>query len=61
MLHVFSNKVYALLNPGATFFFVTPLVDRKFDVLLDILIQPFLVCSTMGDYVLQKESIRNFL
>ena len=60
MLQVFFNA-YALFDPGSTLYFVTPLVARKFDVLLDILIEPFLICSTMGDSVLQKESIRNFL
>ena len=43
MLHVYSVNVYALLDPGATLYFVTPLVSRKFDVLLDVLIEPFSV------------------
>ena len=41
MLQVFSVNVYDLLDPGATLFFVTPLVARKFDVLPDVLIEPF--------------------
>ena len=32
LLKVFSIDVYALLDPGATLSFVTPLVDKKFDI-----------------------------
>ena len=31
MLQVFLIDVYALLDPGATLYFVTPLVATKFD------------------------------
>ena len=41
MLEVFSVNVYALHDEGANISFVTPLVDRKFDVLPDVLIEPF--------------------
>ena len=36
MLKTFTLDVHALLNPGATFSFVTPLVAKRFDVLQDI-------------------------
>ena len=42
MLHVFSVNGYDVHDQGATLSFVTPLVPRKFDVLLDLLIEPFL-------------------
>ena len=48
MLQVYSVNVYALLDPGATLSLVTPLVARKFDVLPDILIEPFSVCTPNG-------------
>ena len=57
MLQVFYVNAYAFLDPGATFSFVTPLVSRKFDVLPDILIEPFSVCTTMVDPVVAKKSI----
>ncbi|XP_069150302.1 uncharacterized protein [Solanum lycopersicum] len=37
MLKIFTLDVYALLDRGATLSFVTPLVDKKFDILPDIL------------------------
>ena len=41
MLKVFSLDVYALLDTSATLSFVTPLVAKKFDILPDILHEPF--------------------
>ncbi len=37
MLKIFTLDVYALLYPGATLSFVTPLVAKMFDTLPDIL------------------------
>ncbi|XP_049358413.1 uncharacterized protein LOC125823000 [Solanum verrucosum] len=45
MLHVFSIDAYALLGPGATLSFVTPFVAMKFEVLLEELLEPFLVST----------------
>ena len=44
-LHVFSFHVYALLDLGSTLYFVTPLVASKFDLLPEILHEPFLVST----------------
>lgn len=41
IIQVFSN-VYAFLDPGATLFFVTYFIARKFYVIPDVLIEPFL-------------------
>ena len=38
MLKVFSIDVYALLDPGATLSFVTPLVSKNFEVFPNIFI-----------------------
>ena len=43
MLQVFSSNFYGFLDLGATLSFVTPLVARKFDVLRNVLIEPFSV------------------
>ena len=48
---VFSFPVYALLYPGSTLPFVTPLVSNKFDLLPEILPEPFLVSNPLGDNV----------
>ena len=36
MLQVFLINVYSFLDPGATLYFVNPLVDMKFDVLPNV-------------------------
>jgi len=41
MLQVFSINVYALLDRGGTFSFVTPLMAMKFYMLPDVLDEPF--------------------
>ena len=50
-LHVFSFPVYALLDPGSTLAFFTPLVASKFDLLYKILHGPFLFSTLIGDNV----------
>ena len=40
MLQIFSIYVYALLDPGATLYFINTFVDRKFEILPDILNKP---------------------
>ena len=52
MLKVFQIDVYALLDPGATFYIVTPYVDMRFDVLPDVLIEPVFVSIPVADYAL---------
>ena len=50
-LHVFSYPVYALLDPGSTLSFVTPLVANKLDLLPEILHEPFPVSNLIGDSI----------
>ena len=59
MLQVFSINIYTLLYPDATLYFVTPLVVRKFHIIPDILIEPFLVGTSMGESVIAKRVYRN--
>ena len=47
-LHVFSFPVYALLDPGFTLYFVILLVASKFDLLPEIVHEPFLVSTPIG-------------
>ncbi|XP_015068697.1 uncharacterized protein LOC107013254 [Solanum pennellii] len=54
MLQVFTINAFALLDPSATFSFVIPVVAMKFDILPDILIDPFLVTTPVGDSVIAK-------
>ena len=59
MLKVFSFDVYALLDPGSTLSFVTPLVAKKFDILPEILHEVFIVCTPVGESVVAKRVYRN--
>ena len=54
MLKVFSIDVYVLLDTNATLSFVTPLVSKKFDILPDILHEPFIVSTLVGKSVVAK-------
>ena len=58
MLHLFSFDVYALLDPSATLYFVTPLVSMKFDILPNISHGPFLVSTLVGDSVVVNRVYR---
>ena len=59
MLKIFTIDVYALLDPGATLSFVTPLVDKKFDILPDISHEPILVSTLVGELVVIKIVYQN--
>ena len=48
MWQLFSFDVYALLDHGATLSFMTSLVAMKFDILPDILDEPFFGFCTGG-------------
>ena len=59
ILKVFSIDVYVLLDPGDTLSFVTPLVAKKFNILPDVLHEPFIVSTTMGELGVEKRVYRN--
>ena len=54
LLQVFSVNVYALLDPSANLSFIAHLVAKKFDVLPDILNEPFLVKTPVGHSVVPE-------
>ena len=58
-LKVFSINAYALLDPCATLSFVTPLVAKKFEILPDILHEPFIVLSPMSESAVAKRVYKN--
>lgn len=59
MLQVFSIDIYILLEPSATLSFVTTFVAMKFEILLDVLEEPFLVSTLIGDSVVAKRVYRS--
>ena len=60
MLKVFSIYIYALLDSSSTLSFVTPLISKKFEILPDILNEPFIVTYPVGEMVVAKTVYRNF-
>ena len=55
MLQLFSFDVYALLDRVDIFLFVTPLVAMKLEILPDILDEPFLVSTLVGDSLVTEK------
>ena len=51
MLQVFSTSAYALLDPGSTLSFVTPLLALTFEIFLEVLHDPVLVSTPLGENV----------
>ena len=51
---VLSFHVYALVDPGSTLSMVTPLLTNQFDLLPEILHEPFLVSTPIGDSVMAE-------
>ena len=51
MLQVFSTSVYALLDPGSTLFFVTPLLSLTYGILPKVLHDPIVVSTPLGENV----------
>ena len=60
MLKSSSIDVYALLDPGATLSFVTPLAAKKFYILPDILHETFIVSTPVVESVFAK-SVRKIV
>ena len=48
MLHVFSTSVYALLYPGSTLSFVTPLLSLTFEIMPEVWHDPIMVSTPLG-------------
>ena len=61
MLKVFSLDIYALIDPGPTSLFVTPLVAKKIDILPDIFYETFMVSTPMHESVVTKRVNISFL
>ena len=57
-LLVFFFPFYALLAPGSTLFMVTPFVPNQFGLFPEILHEPFLVSTPIGDNVKDEKVCR---
>ncbi|XP_069144345.1 uncharacterized protein [Solanum lycopersicum] len=47
-------------DPGATLSFVTPLVAKNVDLLLDVFVEPFSVTIPVGDSIMARRVFRSF-
>lgn len=54
MLKVFYIDVYSLVDPDDTLCFMTYFVTMKFEILHEVVIEPFLVSTSIGDFVVAK-------
>ncbi|XP_069155812.1 uncharacterized protein [Solanum lycopersicum] len=59
MLQVFSTSVYALLDPGSTLSFVTPLLALTFEILPEVLHDPIVVSTPLGENVRTERVYKN--
>ena len=60
LLKFFSIDVYVLFYPDATLSFITFLVSKKFDILPDILKEPFMVSTFVGESIVAKRMCSNW-
>ena len=60
MLHVFTFLLYAFLDLGSTLSFVTHLITSRFDVFLNVLHEPILVSTPIGDGIRAERVYKNF-
>lgn len=60
MLEIFIINVCALLDPGDTLSFGTHLLSMKFDILYNILIEPFSVTTFVGNSVIAKRVYKEY-
>lgn len=61
MLKHFHLYIYVFQDPDATLSFVTLYGAMRFDVLPDVLLEPFFVSTLVDDYVMVKRVIIKFL
>ena len=59
MIQVLSTSVYALLDPGCTFSFVTPLLALTFEILPEVLHDPIVVSTPLGENVRNDRVYKN--
>ena len=58
-LSIFSHIVYALIDPGYTLSYVTPLIAGKFKRTPELLVNPFELSTLIGESILAEEVYRD--
>ena len=60
MLCVFYFDVYVLMDPGSSFSYVTPLVAVNFKMDLELISEPILVSTLVGESVIAKQVYKKY-
>ena len=55
MLYIFQFDVYALLDPGSSFSYVTPLIAVNFEMSPEIIPKPILISTLVGDSIVAQK------
>ncbi|MCF6774939.1 hypothetical protein L3H44_11150, partial [Corynebacterium sp. MC-12] len=58
-LSIFSYNVYALIDPGSTLSYITPLVAGKFKRAPTLLNKPFEVSTPTGEFIMARRVYSN--
>ena len=53
-LSIYSHIVYALIDPGSTLSYVTPLIAKKFKRTPELLVKPFDVSTLFGESIIAR-------
>lgn len=59
MIQAFSFHYYVLIDPGVTLLFVSPYMARRFDRILEFLLEPFSVFTPINKSILAGLVYRN--
>ena len=54
ILSIFSHNVYALIDPGSTLSYITPLVAGRLKRTPKLLNKPFEVSTPIGEYIVAR-------
>ena len=60
MLRIFQFDVYALLDPGSSFSYVTPLIAVNFEMSPEIIPEPILVSTPVGDSIVAQKVYKKY-
>lgn len=54
LIKFFTFDVYALIDLGASLYFVTPYIAMNFNILHDHFLKPFIISKLVGDSILTE-------
>ncbi|XP_070042900.1 uncharacterized protein [Nicotiana tomentosiformis] len=60
ILTIHSHAIYALMDPGSTFSYITPFISGKLDMRSELLPQPVEVSTPVGDSIVANHVYRDY-